>query len=397
MDISIGLGPMLFAPISELYGRKLGVIVPLFFSAVFALGCGFSQNFATLLVCRFFQGLFGGAPVANTGGVLGDIWKPRTRGLALVGYSFVVTGGPASAPLMGAAFGTLGIDIGWRWTQYFSAIYMFVVFLLAQFTVSETYHPLLLTWKARELRKETGDARFHSRLEELDVTFKKIITKHLMRPFAMLMKPIVFLLSFYGSFVYGVLYLAIVAVPIAFKDVRSWSSVISTLPTLAIVLGVSVGAVGNIASALHYGKVLTKSGGEPVPEERLVAMKVGSVLMPIGLFIFGWTAAPEYPWIAPTIGLVLVAAGFTTIFQGCLNYLIDAFPRFAASVTAATTFTRSITAAGFPILGRVMFSGLGVNWGATIIALVAVLLIPIPFIFYMYGKQIRERTAAPPL
>ncbi|KAK7204365.1 MSF drug transporter [Myxozyma melibiosi] len=390
--IGIGLGPMLFAPVSELYGRKRGVIVPLFFSGIFALGCGFSQNFATILICRFFQGLFGGAPVANTGGVLGDIWKPSMRGIALVGYSFVVTGGPAAAPLIGAALGTLGVEKGWRWTQWFSAIYLLSVFALAQITVCETYHPLLLTKKAQRMRQETGESRYHSRLEEIEVTLYKIVTKHLLRPFTMLFTPIVFLLSFYGSFVYGVLYLAIVAVPIAFKDVRQWSTVISTLPTLAIVFGVSCGGVGNVAAALHYSKVLKRTAGEPVPEERLVAMKFGSVLMPIGLFIFGWTADPSYPWIAPVIGLVLVAAGFTTIFQGCLNYLIDAFPRYSASVVAATTFSRSLTAAGFPILGHVMFSGLGVNWGATIVGCVAVLLVPIPFVFYCLGKRIRGKT-----
>lgn len=47
-----------------------------------------------MLLCRFFAGLFGSAPVTNTGGVLGDIWSPTQRGTAIVGYAFAVVGGP---------------------------------------------------------------------------------------------------------------------------------------------------------------------------------------------------------------------------------------------------------------------------------------------------------------
>ncbi|KAK9462701.1 major facilitator superfamily domain-containing protein [Lipomyces oligophaga] len=389
--VGVGLGPMFFAPVSELYGRKLGVILPLLVSGLFALGCGFANSFSTILACRFFQGFFGGAPVANTGGVLGDIWKPRSRAFALVGYSFVVTGGPAASPLIGAAFGTLGQNIGWRWSQWFSAIYLISVFLLAQITVSETYHPLLLTYKARRLREETGNDMLHSRLEEVEVTLSKLLTKHFMRPFAMLTTPIIFLMSLYAAFVFGVLYLGVVAVPIAFLQVRHWSAVVSTLPTLGIILGIATGGVMNILGALHYGRVLRASNGTPIPEERLQAMKLGSLLMPAGLVLFGWTSGPNCFWIFPVIGLILLAAGFTTIFQGALNYLLDAFPKYAASVVAATTFLRSITAAGFPILGHVLFDGLGVDWGASVIALAALIMVPIPFVFFYFGKGIRRR------
>lgn len=64
----------------------------------------------TLLLTRFFAGIFGSAPVrnsstksyspltfsnqvTNTGGVLSDIWAPQSRGTAIVGYAFAVVGG----------------------------------------------------------------------------------------------------------------------------------------------------------------------------------------------------------------------------------------------------------------------------------------------------------------
>ncbi|KAK9454672.1 major facilitator superfamily domain-containing protein [Dipodascopsis uninucleata] len=388
--LGVGFGPMLFAPISEVYGRKVGVLIPFFVSGIFAFGCGAANNFATILIMRFFQGMFGGAPIANTGGVLGDIWRPQTRGIALVFYSFVVTGGPPMGPTIGAAFKTIGKD-GWRWSQYYSGIYCCVLFVLAMWTIPETYHPVLLAAKAKKMRIVTGNWAYHAKHEEWELTFKEMITKHFMRPFAMLATPIVTAMSIYGSFVFGILYLGVVAIPIEFSHVRSWNQVISTLPALGIFFGVLIGGCINIIQSLRYTKILMARNGEPIPEERLTAMKVGSILMPTGLFIFGWTSDPQYPWIAPCIGLVLLAAGFITVFQNCVNYLVDSFPRFAASAIAATTFLRSCSAAAFPIFGQVMFQDMGVPWAASTIAFVGVALTPIPFIFYTYGARIRAR------
>ena len=88
-----GLGPLLFAPLSEVYGRKPAVIIPTFISGIFAFGCGASENIQGVLITRFFQGVFGSAPVTNTGGVLGDIWNAEQRGAAIVGYAMAVVGG----------------------------------------------------------------------------------------------------------------------------------------------------------------------------------------------------------------------------------------------------------------------------------------------------------------
>lgn len=62
-----GIGPLLWAPLSELYGRKPAVLTPTFISGIFAFGCGAGKDIQTVLICRFFQGIFGSAPVTNTG------------------------------------------------------------------------------------------------------------------------------------------------------------------------------------------------------------------------------------------------------------------------------------------------------------------------------------------
>lgn len=383
---------MIFAPISELFGRKIGVLTPFFMSAFFAIGCGAAENLQTIMIMRFFQGLFSGAPVSNSGGVLGDIWSPEARAIALVCYAFVVACGPTVSPVVGAAFGVSGRE-GYRWISYFMGIYTIFMTLLTALTVPETYHPTILTRKAQRLRKSTGNWAYHSPNEEEEYTLKSILTKHLVRPFKMLCTPIVAAMCGYGSFCFGILYLSINAVPVVYRDQRGWSTVVSALPALAMSIGIICGGCMNIIAAKRYAKIIRKSGGKAMPEERLMVMRIGCFLLPAGLFIFGWTSPPQYPWIASCMGLAILSCGFFTIFQGCLNYLVDAFLRYSASAIAATTFTRSVFAAAFPLFGTIMFEDLGVPWGGSLLGFVAIAMIPIPFVFYKYGYRIRARDA----
>ena len=89
-----GVGPLIWAPLSEVYGRKLAVLVPYAIGICFTFGTATAKDIQTVLITRFFAGFFGSAPVTNTGGVLGDLFAPAQRGVALVGYAMAVVGGP---------------------------------------------------------------------------------------------------------------------------------------------------------------------------------------------------------------------------------------------------------------------------------------------------------------
>lgn len=47
------------------------------------------------------------------------------------------------------------------------------------------------------------------------------------------------------------------------------------------------------------------------PEHRLLLMVFGSMFLPLGLFLYGWTAAKHVHWIAPLIGTTII--GFSMI------------------------------------------------------------------------------------
>lgn len=68
----------------------------------------------------------------------------------------------------------------------------------------------------------------------------------------------------------------------------------------------------------------------------------------------------------------------------------------AASAIAANTFLRSLFGAVFPLFATYMFDALGVNWAGTLLGCVALILVPIPVVFWKYGAKIRARSKFAP-
>ncbi|KAJ5893956.1 hypothetical protein N7495_005647 [Penicillium taxi] len=385
----LAVGPLVWAPLSELYGRKPAVLAPYFIAAIMSFGTATAKDLQTIMLTRFFTGFFGSAPVTNTGGVLSDIWSPEQRGAAIVGYALAVVGGPVLGPIVGGA--VTQSYLHWRWTEYLTGIMMMAFLVLDIIFVDESYPPQLLVYKARRLRFETGNWALHARHEEWDATLNELGKKYLIRPFQLLATPICFLVAIYASFVYGILYLSLAAFPIVFQEIRGWNQVVGALPFLAYLVGIFIGAAVNLSNQKFYISRFKANNNRPVPEARLPPMMLGSVMFAAGMFLFGWTSQPNIHWIAPIIGAVMMGLGFFTIFQAALNYLVDTFQKTSASAIAANTFLRSLFAGAFPLFTNAMFHNLGVPWAASILGFISVALIPIPYLFFTYGKRIRAR------
>ncbi|OAP63296.1 hypothetical protein AYL99_02523 [Fonsecaea erecta] len=386
--MGFGIGPLLWAPLSEVYGRKNAVLPPMFVSACFSFATGAAKDLQTIMITRFFAGFFSSAPVTNTGGVLSDLFPASQRGIAIASYAMAVVIGPVFGPIVGAAM-VVQPSLRWRWTEYLTGIMQLCILVLDVIFLDESYPPRLLIYKARRLRHQSGNWALHAKFEEWDVSVSELAHKFLIRPFQLLMTPICALVALYASFCYGILYMQLGAIPIIFGEHRHWKLLPAELPFLAILVGAITGAAINIYNQLVYNR---KSGGQVAPELRLPPMMFGSFLFSSGLFITGWTSDPKYPWIAPVLGLYMTGLGFFTIFQAALNYLVDTFQRYAASAVAANTFLRSCFAAAFPLIVTPMYHNIGVPWGTSIFGFFAVALIPVPFVFFVFGKRIRAKS-----
>jgi hypothetical protein len=185
-------------------------------------------------------------------------------------------------------------------------------------------------------------------------------------------------MSFYASFVYGLIYGSLAAVPYIFETFRGYHPVVASLPFLALLIGCLAGLVVNLGNTKFYVKAMKENDGKAVPEARLYPMMGGSFFLTAGIFILAWTGATTISWVVPCIGLLFIGFGFFPIFQGSLNYvsltirlsrssadkvlqLIDSFLPVAASALATTIFMRCMLAAVFPLF-MVRSPDLSLTW-----------------------------------
>lgn len=151
------------------------------------------------------------------------------------------------------------------------------------------------------------------------------------------------------------------AFPIVYRQQRGWNEGISGLPFI----GVAIGMFAALAYTIFYDnnrylKCVEKSGkGFAPPEDRLPPGIVGGIVLPIGLFWFAWTNSPSLPWAASVAAAIPFGFGMVLIFLSIMNYLIDAYTIFAASVLAGNGIIRSCFGAAFPLFTVQMYRGIG--------------------------------------
>ena len=200
--LGFAIGPLLWAPFSEMFGRQLLFITTYAALTAFNAGCAGARNSWSLIVLRFFAGAFGSSPLTNAGGVIADLFPASQRGLAMAVFASAPFLGPVLGPVIG---GFLGMTVGWRWVMGFLAIFSGTLWIIGGLTVPETYAPVLLRRRAEKLSKMTGKV-YQSRVDHDrgKVTLAGSLKTALSRPWILLfMEPIVLLLSIYMAIIYG--------------------------------------------------------------------------------------------------------------------------------------------------------------------------------------------------
>ncbi|KAH7412094.1 major facilitator superfamily domain-containing protein [Phaeosphaeria sp. MPI-PUGE-AT-0046c] len=369
-------GPLIWAPWSELYGRKPPIVIAAFGFSIFSIAVAVAKDLQTIMICHMFNN--------------------KVRGLAVAVFSATVFMGPLLAPFIGGFIAES--ELGWRWTEYISSFMGFVAFGLLFLFMEETYAPVVLINKASELRRRTKNWGIHAKQEEIEVDFKELIVRNISRPMRILFtEPIVLLITIYMSFIYGLLYLFLTAYALVFQGVYGWSAGIAGLAYFGMVAGEVIAFIVIVSTNPRYVKKLDANNNIPVPEWRLPISMVGGVLFTGGLFWFGWSGySGNVHWIVPVLSGLLTGFGIFSIFLSLLNYIVDAYLMFAASAIAANTFMRSIFGGVFPLFATYMFNGMGIQWAATLLGCVALVLVPMPIVFYVYGKKIRAKSKFAP-
>lgn len=388
------LGPIIYGPLSELYGRKPIMVVSSFGYTVFLFAVATAKDLQTIMLCRFFAGFIGSGPFPLAPAIMVDLLDDRPRSVAVNVFVGTIFVGPMLAPILGG-FTTKNSALGWRWNSYFSALVGCLALILNVFCLKETHHPLILAKRAEYLRRKTGNWGIFAPQEELRLSLKEIARNNLLRPLQLLfLEPIVFLVSLYNAFMYAMLYSFLTVIPLIFGGRYGWPQGVAELPYISMMLGVAFAGLCIILYEKNYNHKLDTTGKKWTPESRLPPIMVGGFVFVIGIFWLGWTG--DYPnhvhWIVPVIGEFFVGVGLILIFLPTLNYLIDCYVHVPASILAANTFMRASFGAAFPLFDTQMFTNLTIKWAATLVGCLAALMIPVPFLFYRYGAYVRSKS-----
>jgi hypothetical protein len=224
---------------------------------------------------------------------------------------------------------------------------------------------------------------------DLGCSPNQILGHALIRPIKLLLfSPIVILPCVAAAIMFGYLYILITTFPTVFEKQYGFSTGMVGVSYLGIGGGNIVGLVlfANISD--RYLKRKQKLG-EMKPEHRLGTVVFGGPLVAVGLYCYGWSAQAQVHWIVPILGTGLFGMGFMTFMMPISTYLIDSFTIYAASAISANILLRSIVGAVLPLIADRLYRGLGLGWGNSLLAFIALSTCPLPWLFYKYGERLR--------
>ncbi|CRK21245.1 Efflux pump atB like protein [Verticillium longisporum] len=299
--IGFALSPMVLAPISEIYGRRI-VLVPSGITYVaFQAVCSVMPNLAGMLIARLFVGIGGAVFSSVIGGIIADMWTKDTRNTPMALFSGSVLAGTGAGPLLAAVMmSRIGNKtLAWKWVFWHQVIVDAVLVVLIVFFLDESRGSVLLSRKAKvlnewyealedagvygchfeepEILSDSSDMttsgsdeklascqwtaadqpsrtitttvrlRWLVKEDEERASLAQLMKTSMIRPFHLLVaEPVVFFFSLWCAFAWAVLYCTFGTIPLAFSRVRGLNMEQSGYFFGSMIVGACVGTIVSI-------------------------------------------------------------------------------------------------------------------------------------------------------
>ena len=452
--IGFSFAPMALAPVSEIWGRY-----PVFFGAgivfvAFQGVCSVMPNLAGMLIARFFVGCGGSVFSSVMAGVLADLWKKEERNTPMALFSAAVLGGTSTGPLISTVFADLVHDktLAWKWCFWHQTIMgtLLVASIIVFFRESRA--SVLLTRRAKVLNSwydkleqagvyrlrfedrfteksdsadvahdpqvdseasgvanQSGRIRWLVKEDEQRASLRTLVATSLRRPFFLLFtEPVVFWLSLWAAFAWGVLFLSFAVVPYLYgTDLSraSWAYIAMIISTIiATAVGVQQERLlqhpqwrrvdGFEYSDSKFWALMRKHFPAESPEARLYFSCITALFLPAGIFggFLGSSSQGSDPTVAHAVGLGFAIWGVYVVYLATFNYLADSYNIYASSALAAQGFARNMMGGAFPVITGMMFDRLGVQGAGGLLGGVAMALSVMPWVLVFFGSRIRARS-----
>lgn len=251
--------------------------------------------------------------------------------------------------------------------------------------------------------------------DEQHASLAQMMSVSLLRPFHLLFtEPVVFFFSLWVSFAWATLYLTFAAIPLVFSRQYGFNTEQSGYVFIAMIVGSILATTIGVTqeNLLRHPQWQQPHKGEeehsrppsrfwalmrrrfPVeaPESRLYFICVSSILLPLGLYLFGFTSHPSVHWMSPTVAIGLATMGIYYIYLATFNYLADAYHDYASSALAAQSFCRNILGGCFPLVVGPLFTRLGEDAAGGLLGAIATALTVVPWVLAFHGDKIRRRS-----
>lgn len=400
------VGPLIVAPLSELYGRRYIYHAGTILFIIFSAACALSTDIQSLVAFRFFNGMAVVSVVLNPS-IVGDLFRVEQRGSAMAMVGLAPMLGPVVGPIIG---GYLGAALGWRWCFWLITILSGFLEICFLGLLRETYAVEILKRKARQLRKEKQNPKYRSKHETDHTALQLFKSGWVFRPLVLLFtSPILFIMSLYVGVVYGYLYLVMTTITSVFESVYSFSpsgvglsflglgklqAVLESVSYLLLNHLLGIGCVLGVflcRATLDIWVRQKSKSGQIQPEQRLPPIVFGGLILPVGLFMYGWTAETHTQYMAPIIATGILGVGLVSTTIPVRSYLVDAFGIYAASAVAGCAVFRNIGGTLVPLAGPPLYQRLGLGWGNSVLGFIALAFTPVPLLLMRYGQALRMR------
>lgn len=405
--MGFAFGSLFSGPLSEIVGRNIVYTGSLTLFMIFIMGSALAPNIGAQLAFRFLAGIFGCPPLTCAGGTIADLWNPLEKTIFFPMYAILSFGGPVLGPVLANYMGQTDV-LSWRWSAWVILIGSGAVLVLILLFQPETYSPLLLQWKGKQLRKITGDRRFRSEMDLEKIALFTRISGAMKRQFLITIhEPIILLISLYMTVLYIVLFTFFDGYEYIFTDTYGLSEGITNIIWVAMYIGILtstllVPIIYTWTKKDFTAAAQASNGSDPSsdphaldnvhtePEIRLWFAMFGAPFIPISLFWMGWTDYSSVSYWSPIVASSCFGLGTICVFISSYMYVIDSYDIYAASALGFMTVSRYFAAGGMTVVGMPFYKNMGVHWTLTILGCISALMVPVPYVFYRFGPVIRR-------
>jgi MFS transporter, DHA1 family, multidrug resistance protein len=380
--------------LSETFGRKAVFLVTTPIFALFTIGAGLSRSTASLIICRFFAGVFASPAISNASATIIDYTAGKYRAISMAFYYSIPFFGAVFGPLLG---GFVVAAKGWRWTQW-TILFFIAAFYVPIIFTKETYKKTVLERRARKLGLPLPNVRQRS----LAATVRYFLTTIFLRPIHMLFtEPIVTAVCLYNGFLFGLMYTFVVASPWIFQHYYGFGIVSQSLSFLGLMVGTACAPfpLVLIDTCIYQPRLkrfrveASEADDRFPPEHRLYPSMIASFAIPTCLLIFAWTAHVRIYYIVPIVFQGLSFTATVMVYSSMNLFMVDAYgPLYGASAAGAAMLSRYGLSGGFPLFSLKFYRALGVGWATTLLATCTVVMAPLPWVFWRHGAWLRGRT-----